>query len=88
MGSGQAVLNELNNSRVVQPDDDRQRTRRRFSRLIGNLATEQQQLVKRKPNAAPPPAGNFLPILWTARLALFRVKIVEPVKLEVFSDYV
>ena len=29
MGRRAAVLNELNNSRVVQPDDDRQRTRRR-----------------------------------------------------------
>ena len=40
---------------------------------------EQPQLVN---------CGNFSTILWTARLALFRVKIVEPVKLEVFSDYV
>jgi hypothetical protein len=33
-------------------------------------------------------SGNFLATLWNARVAGFRVRIVEPVKLEVFSDYV
>jgi hypothetical protein len=33
-------------------------------------------------------AGNFLTVLWNPRVAEFRVEIVEPVKLEVFSDYV
>ena len=32
--------------------------------------------------------GSFLSLLWNPPVAEFRLKIVEPVTLEVFSDYV
>jgi len=52
--NGAQRLNDLNKSRVVQPDDQ-QRQRRRFSRLAGNLATTGRCLIKRSKSepAAP-----------------------------------
>jgi hypothetical protein len=70
-------LNVWNKPKVIQSD------------AAGTWQSEGSNIYSKiTSRTATAPAGNFLTTLWNARLAVFTLKTVEPVKLEVFSDYV